>query len=73
MNPQPEPLAPMARRTNKQMARVIDIGLSYKSMCGPSRAQAYLCQHGVPDDIIQRVLSGTDSFRGIDSDTEDAL
>ncbi len=71
MNTEPEPLAPMARRANKQMARVIDIGLSYKAMLGYPRAQAYLCDHGVPDEIIKRVLSDAGEFRGIDSDTED--
>ena len=45
------------RRADTQLARIVDIGLSYKEVLGYPGAKAYLREHGVPAPVIERVLA----------------
>lgn len=45
------------RRTDGHLARIVDIGLGYLDRLGYPHAKAYLREHGVPAEVISRVLA----------------
>lgn len=50
-------------RTDARTARVIDIGIAYQATLGYPGAKAYLRENGVPEEIIERVLSSSAARR----------
>lgn len=60
----------MQRRTNTHLARVVDIGLGYKSGLGYPHAKAYLREQGVPAEIIRRVLSSGGRYRSSENPSD---
>ncbi|MFP5391550.1 MAG: hypothetical protein ACLGI6_08395 [Gammaproteobacteria bacterium] len=64
MSSEPDSTIPQQRRANAHLSRVVDIGLSYKASLGYPRAKAYMCEQGVPVEIMRRVLSPGGRCRG---------
>lgn len=51
------------QRIDAHMARVIDIGIGYQATLGYPGAKAYLRENGIPQEIIDRVLSSPSARR----------
>jgi hypothetical protein len=58
----------LRRRTNAHLARVVDIGLGYLDRLGYPHAKAYLREHGVPAENVNRVLSNAGACRNPDAE-----
>lgn len=56
----------LQRRTDRHLARVVDIGLGYLDRLGYPHAKAYLREQGVPAEVISRILSSGRRCRGED-------
>lgn len=52
------------RRKNEALARVIELGLSYREALGYPSAKIYLMEQAVDQDIIKRVLASPERRRG---------
>lgn len=60
------------RRTDANLASLIDAALVYQQTLGYPSAKRYLMEHGIDKDTIRRVLASPGQRRSSDAPSQDA-